>query len=109
MIDHVDASGKAGLRLLELDRQGAHVALLATTRRLRLVPIAGGKEKSVAIPDPIGHAISPDGTAVAIFGTDETALYTIPTLEKRWGLKEGSQRGAASTSERNAPSSLASS
>lgn len=96
MIDAIDAAGKARIVSFALDAAGRHVALLGTTRRLRLVPIAGGRERTVAIPEPVGLALSDDGASLVVLGYDETSLYSVPSLEKRWTSKQGSEAAAFS-------------
>lgn len=73
---------------LAFSPDGQWLAMASFQRRVRLVPLAGGKEKSAAVSTGSGArlAFSPDGSTLAV-ADGALTLFDVPTLKKRWSEK----------------------
>lgn len=67
---------------------GRWLAAASSNRRVRLVPLGGGKERSAAVSSGSGArlAFSPDGSALAV-ADGALTLFDVPSMKKRWSEK----------------------
>ncbi|MBX7192024.1 MAG: WD40 repeat domain-containing protein [Sandaracinaceae bacterium] len=73
---------------LAFSPDGQWLAMASFAKRVRLVPLGGGKEKSAAVSSGSGArlAFSPDGSALAV-ADGALTLFDVPTMKKRWSEK----------------------
>ncbi len=73
---------------LAFSPDGQWLAMASFNRRVRLVPLGGGKEKSAAVSSGSGARLvfSPDGSSLAV-ADGVVTVFEVPTLKKRWSEK----------------------
>lgn len=77
-----------GIGQLVFSPDGNWLAIASFGRRVRLVPLGGGKEKSAAVTSGSGArlAFSPDGATLAV-ADGVLTLFDVPSMKKRWSQK----------------------